>query len=64
MLEYSLAIMVIKSTRPVDVSRDRSIKRVKTATLDPGLDPKETDAKSASSKSPKQTSKRSRYESA
>ena len=64
MLEHSLAIMVIKSTRPIDVSRDRLIKRVKTATLNPSLDPKGTNAKSASSKSPEQTSKRSRYESA
>jgi hypothetical protein len=51
-LEHSLTIMVVKRTGSIDVPWDRSIKRIETTTLNPGLDPKETDAKSASSESP------------
>jgi hypothetical protein len=63
-LEHSLTIMVVKRTGSIDVPWDGSIKRIETTTLNPGLDPKETNAKSASSESPEQTSKGRCYESA
>jgi len=52
MLEHSFTIMVIKRTGSINVPWDRSIKRIETPPLDPGLDPKETNAQSASSQSP------------
>jgi hypothetical protein len=64
MLKHSLTIRVVERTLSTDVSRNRSVKRVKTTTLDPGLNPEETNTKSASSESPKEASERCCDESA
>lgn len=63
MLNHSLTIVLVESTRSIDVSWKRSVKRVEATTLKLGLDPEEPDAESASSKSPKKTSEGRCYES-
>lgn len=64
MLNHGLTIMLVESTRSIDVSWKRSVKGVEATTLKLGLDPEEPNAESASSKSPKKTSERCCYESA